>query len=309
MKNLYARLGITPTTTQDKVQIAIRLKPSMAQYGTILLNPKRREIYDRTHYTLSAVGQLRARLELDPGDFWFYKNYSDFSPSFRRDLGSTKQDFKRGFDPYKASRNKPEPATQKTTGWPRPEGNNKKAKIFLYAIGALFIFSMWTSFERGSNKTQSASTSPAKPAPSLPSPSREPTPEPPRLIEVPLPETGSGENVVQGSGTNFIYVSTKPNGHHTLVKIEFWDSRNEVASKFVRAGETVKIAVPLGNFRMKTASGRTWFGPKHLFGADTQFSVANSDFPLNQSGEYWEVELIPQISGNLSQRKISASEF
>lgn len=89
-------------------------------------------------------------------------------------------------------------------------------------------------------------------------------------------------------------------------------SGNDVASFFIRAGETMESKMPLGTFNLFYAAGSTWFGPKELFGEDTIYSVVGERFSFSKDGEGFngvEVELILQSNGNLSTERISREEF
>jgi len=87
--------------------------------------------------------------------------------------------------------------------------------------------------------------------------------------------------------------------------------RAVVAEQFIRAGERLRVHLPLGVYELRTATGKRWYGKELLFGPDnlTDYFKADDSFPLNERGEYWEVELILQANGNLSQSTISKDQF
>ena len=93
---------------------------------------------------------------------------------------------------------------------------------------------------------------------------------------------------------------------HALPKSAVTMGRN---THFIRATEKLRIYLPLGTYVLKTTTGRQWYGDQVRFGPDASFSRPNETFPLNKPGEYWEVELILQEGGNLSQSAISEAEF
>ena len=81
----------------------------------------------------------------------------------------------------------------------------------------------------------------------------------------------------------------------------------DVFSFFVRAGTTVEVNVPEGNFYVYFAYGTDWYGTELLFGPDT--SYAKDDELLDFSQYTWEYTLYPVTNGNFSETPISADEF
>lgn len=54
-----------------------------------------------------------------------------------------------------------------------------------------------------------------------------------------------------------------------FVKLEEWSSKNLAATIFVRGGESVTTRIAPGTYRIRVASGESWFGQDALFGART----------------------------------------
>jgi len=85
-----------------------------------------------------------------------------------------------------------------------------------------------------------------------------------------------------------------------------------VITFFVYGGQSFETEVPLGTYRVKYATGSTWYGEDHLFGPDTSYSEADKTFQFsvkeNQISGY-TVELIRQRGGNLHTKLISANQF
>lgn len=83
-------------------------------------------------------------------------------------------------------------------------------------------------------------------------------------------------------------------------------------SFIVSPGSTVKIEVPLFDYDVYYAVGRTWYGPTHLFGDDTRFYKCDGSFDFYFDGtlyQGWELELYDQHNGNLVTEEISSAEF
>ena len=71
---------------------------------------------------------------------------------------------------------------------------------------------------------------------------------------------------LQSPGLAPLLMESNPDEHY-YVKLYSLDGK-ELMSMFVKAGESLKVYVPLGAYKMKTASGEIWYGPQHRFGPD-----------------------------------------
>ena len=97
-----------------------------------------------------------------------------------------------------------------------------------------------------------------------------------------------------------------------LIKLKTSTGTQDILTFFVRAGETVEIDVPLGNFTLYYATGETWYGENILFGESTLYYKADDLFDFYEEDGYvngWTVELYMQNDGNLSTQSIVPSEF
>lgn len=85
-----------------------------------------------------------------------------------------------------------------------------------------------------------------------------------------------------------------------------------IMTLFIYSGQSFETEVPLGTYRVKYATGTTWYGEEHLFGPDTRYSEADKTFEFtvqeNQISGY-TVELIHQRGGNLHTKSISSNQF
>ena len=82
MRNLYTRLGIEPSASEQEIRASIArctnstIKTDGAE---VLLNVSRRRNYDRVFRTLCDIGVLRANLGLSHGNNWGSPESDDFS--------------------------------------------------------------------------------------------------------------------------------------------------------------------------------------------------------------------------------------
>ena len=106
-------------------------------------------------------------------------------------------------------------------------------------------------------------------------------------------------------------VSTNPGSNYYL-KLSDWQTGQAALTIFIRAGEEVEIGVPPGTYRIKLASGNTWYGEDIRFGPDTEYSVLDkpSEFTIEGSQLLGhEIRLVNVQDGNLRRRPITASQF
>lgn len=86
-----------------------------------------------------------------------------------------------------------------------------------------------------------------------------------------------------------------------------------VMSMFIRGGQSFETKAPLGAYRVKYATGVTWwYGDQHLFGPTTQYSEADKTFEFSRVGNQisgFTVELIRQQAGNLHTKRSQAGQF
>lgn len=306
MIDFYGRLGIDIFATETQLRSAIAMlrskDRSMADRAeAILLSPARRRAYDRLWHALTRIGQARAIGGLSHAPFGGRPEYAEFR--------------------FKA------PQNAEADQSPAPSGGSISALNLrtVASMGALAFIGYMILTNVGYMLLENEDRAPVQKAPNIelstPSSAYAPTaPEPWEIaaqqlrekVEVahpvqPLPKTGWGPATGVADRDSWIDIKTSGE-HHTLVRIENLSGKR-VALRFIRATESLRIYLPLGTYVMKTATGRQWYGLEYRFGHETSYGKPDDTFPLNERGEYWTVELIPQQDGNLRERKISEQEF
>jgi len=110
-------------------------------------------------------------------------------------------------------------------------------------------------------------------------------------------------------------IRTSP-GSYYFINLEDTYSGQPAMLFFAHGGSTIDSLVPLGNFRLKYASGQTWCGELDLFGDGTSVNEAGDTFLFERrstsngySASHWTVDLIAQKGGNLRTRNISRDTF
>ena len=111
-----------------------------------------------------------------------------------------------------------------------------------------------------------------------------------------------------------------PAGTNYVLKLVHAANGREAMLIYVTGGKTFQTNAPLGTYKIRGASGSTWYGVSHLFGQGTRYFKlqskgrgANSDqFRFYRSGREvhgFRIILIKQVAGNLETETIKPEEF
>lgn len=128
----------------------------------------------------------------------------------------------------------------------------------------------------------------------------------------PLPVNGSKSTYSNRDAIAPLTISTRQGLGHYFVKIVDWTTDAPVMTIFVRSGQSVSTKVPLGSYKVKYATGSQWYGKTHLFGPETSYSMADSRFDFEETGNQvsgFTVELFLQPNGNLRTKRIRPKDF
>lgn len=134
-----------------------------------------------------------------------------------------------------------------------------------------------------------------------------------KAMKKPLPKSGVHRSLFGKSRGDWppFRINNGP-GENALIKLVRESDGVEVISIFVRAGETVDVAVPLGSYRVKIAAGQTWYGDEIRFGPKTHYGKFSSIFDFRVDGSELaghEVSLSRVANGNLQKLDIDANQF
>ena len=134
--------------------------------------------------------------------------------------------------------------------------------------------------------------------------------------EQPMPEQGAmsfgADSFLNSSDTKAPFKITTPSDGNYVMKIEDWDTKEFVATYFIRRSSTLSIELPLGSYKLKFAQGDKWYGTNFLFGPTTAYSYVPDKMTFYIDGDYvrgHEIELIPQVNGNLTTPQMRAQDW
>lgn len=285
MKDLYGRLRLRgPETQPDRIRSVLAHGAVSAadrrDAEFVLLDSRRRRVYDQTWKTLTLLGQLRANLGLTHGENWSEHEFNA-APTRASELAL--------LGAHSTAKTDTEYRQHESTG------------IGKYAVFAILLVILLFALSAPDNSPQQLDSSRAA--------SRQVSPafdEPAQA----LPSTG----VYQAYRSNRIApfrIVTRGDGNFFIRMVDV-GSGNIALELFVRGGEVTETRMPLGSFELRYASGDTWYGPTHLFGPSTSYNKADSVFQFQQTGREisgYTVELYQQRDGNLHTRSIDAAQF
>lgn len=133
------------------------------------------------------------------------------------------------------------------------------------------------------------------------------TPPAPIIEPQPLPKTGA-TNKPNLHGNSPLQIKTNAGSHYWVKIVNSYNEKDELASFFIRGGETLDVNLPIGSYVVKYAYGDTWYGRDYLFGEDTGYSKADEVLEFYH-GQGYVIELIQQLNGNLHTTAIDESQF
>lgn len=110
---------------------------------------------------------------------------------------------------------------------------------------------------------------------------------PPTKSAQPFPATGAVVAYQEIAGqklAGFTVDATSTGMTLHVVKVEEWNTQRPLLMTFVPGGSVVKLEVPLGIYRIKIASGDTWYGMDDLFGSATRVQTAEKPLQFYAEG-------------------------
>ncbi|MGH6816062.1 MAG: hypothetical protein ACREC6_10175 [Hyphomicrobiaceae bacterium] len=107
-------------------------------------------------------------------------------------------------------------------------------------------------------------------------------------------------------------VTTPAGSENYFLKLVKGPGGAAVLTFYVRGGQTFDLKVPLGTYRLKYASGETWYGFDNLFGENTAYSEAETTLHFTREGNTLKghrIVPIKQVGGNLPTKRIPKKDF
>ena len=126
-----------------------------------------------------------------------------------------------------------------------------------------------------------------------------------------LPKSGVLHNYTGREAIAPFEIKTQPGENYYIKLVDAISGKTKIVI-FLRGGETKKMEIPLGSYKIKRASGETWYGEKYLFGHNTTYTTSDEWLNFKISGPYVEghtLTLYKVANGNFSTKSIKAEDF
>ena len=288
MKDLYRQLGFDGQV-DDLVQIrtASLAHPDRAiaqNAEEVLMRPSRKAAYDRQRSLMQVIGRMRAKLGLSETSEW-QKHGGDFKWSLRAETPDT---------------------NRKLHGY---QLLHRRTLLGLAPVAGivlvLAVLSVAGTFcdSKKPAPNESAVHSNLTVVGTHAIPTRRPWP---------LPR--NGELIFAGSAELVapLSIETREGQGHFFVKLVGRGTGKTALTFFVREGQKAEVEAPLGSYELRYATGRSWFGPKELFGDKTQCARALEPLDFAVQGDSvrgFAIRLYLQVDGNLATKVMSPEDF
>jgi hypothetical protein len=132
-----------------------------------------------------------------------------------------------------------------------------------------------------------------------------------RPLPAPLPETGIlRKNFSEAAGRLKITTQTENNDY--FIKLVEPATGQEAAAAFIRSGATLYVQLPPGEYELRYAAGRNWYGWEYLFGTSTSYGRWPRPIVLAPKPRPFDavsIELIPAQHGKLTTDIMSEYDF
>jgi len=109
----------------------------------------------------------------------------------------------------------------------------------------------------------------------------------------------------------------KKNDLNYFLKVVDFESKKTITTAFIRAGETITLDLPSGNYKLRYAAGVQWYGEQNLFGTRTRYGEVvdlTTSQPLQlkfeRGGTAWDLGLYGcSFGGNTSSKTLNSQDF
>lgn len=136
-----------------------------------------------------------------------------------------------------------------------------------------------------------------------------------KSMEEPLPSSGifriANRHNYSPDKSPPLKINNSPDAN-TLMKLVRVNNGADVMSIFIRAGRSIEVAVPVGSYEVRIASGQTWYGDSVRFGPTTNYAKLDAVLTFTIQGNQLlghEITLTRMTNGNLRQSPITATDF
>ncbi|CCI00657.1 hypothetical protein MICAC_1030005 [Microcystis aeruginosa PCC 9443] len=93
-----------------------------------------------------------------------------------------------------------------------------------------------------------------------------------------------------------------------VIKLEDKISRKRICWFLILKGHSYETPIPPGQYIIKLATGKKWYGDRHLFGANASYSKIDKVITIPENTHY-TITLTPSLFGTLKEKKIGVNQW
>ncbi|MFM7475566.1 MAG: tetratricopeptide repeat protein [Microcystis aeruginosa] len=160
---------------------------------------------------------------------------------------------------------------------------------------------------------QPPNSNPAKvPVPPNSNPAKVPPNKKPARVSrsrVFFPENGQGVyNFDRKSASSILKIIPPSGAENMVIKLEDKISRKRICWFLILKGHSYETPIPPGQYIIKLATGKKWYGDRHLFGANASYSKIDKVITIPENTHY-TIALTPSLLGTLKEKKIGVNQW
>jgi tetratricopeptide (TPR) repeat protein len=124
-----------------------------------------------------------------------------------------------------------------------------------------------------------------------------------------FPENGQGVyNFDRKSASSILKIIPPSGAENMVIKLEDKISRKRICWFLILKGHSYETPIPPGQYIIKLATGKKWYGDRHLFGANASYSKIDKVITIPENTHY-TIALTPSLLGTLKEKKIGVNQW
>ena len=124
-----------------------------------------------------------------------------------------------------------------------------------------------------------------------------------------FPENGQGVyNFDRKSASSILKIIPPSGAENMVIKLEDKISRKRICWFLILKGHSYETPIPPGQYIIKLATGKKWYGDRHLFGANASYSKIDKVITIPENTHY-TIDLTPSLFGTLKEKKIGVNQW
>ncbi|MFM6542705.1 MAG: tetratricopeptide repeat protein [Microcystis panniformis] len=124
-----------------------------------------------------------------------------------------------------------------------------------------------------------------------------------------FPENGQGVyNFDRKSASSILKIIPPSGAENMVIKLEDKISRKRICWFLILKGHSYETPIPPGQYIIKLATGKKWYGDRHLFGANASYSKIDKVITIPENTHY-TITLTPSLFGTLKEKKIGVNQW